>query len=100
MFFFFSFFYFTLLKSTAGFLPRHKFDKHHTALRIIVKRVLRVKILKKQKIRTKYKSIFTSLMAEVHPYREHNHDIQDYLQRYYQVPKQPKQKYISLRREN
>jgi hypothetical protein len=29
-------------------------------------------------------------MAEVHPYREHNHDIQDYLQRYYQVPKQPK----------
>jgi len=38
-------------------------------------------------------------MAEVHPYREHNHDIQDYLQRYYQVPKQPK-KHRSLRREN
>ena len=40
---------FTLLKSTAGFLPRHKFDKHHTAFRTIVKRVLREKILKKKK---------------------------------------------------
>ena len=37
--------YFTLLKSTAGFFPRHKFDKHHTAFRTIVKRVLREKIL-------------------------------------------------------
>ncbi len=33
-------------------------------------------------------------MAEVHPYREHNHDIQDYLQRYYQVPKPPKIIYL------
>ena len=38
---------FTLLKSTAGFFPRHKFDKHHTAFRTIVKRVLREKILNK-----------------------------------------------------
>ena len=47
-FFFYFQFYFniTLIKSTAGFLPRHKFDKHQTAFRTIVKRVLREKILK------------------------------------------------------
>jgi hypothetical protein len=39
--------FFTLLKSTAGFFPRHKFDKHHTAFRTIVNRVFREKILEK-----------------------------------------------------
>ena len=29
-------------------------------------------------------------MAEVHPYREHNHDNQDYHQQYFLMPKQPK----------
>jgi hypothetical protein len=32
----------------------------------------------------------TSIMVEVHLFREHNHDILDCLQRYYQEPKPPK----------
>lgn len=37
----------TLLNSTGGFFPRHKFDKHHTALRVIVKRQFFDNILNK-----------------------------------------------------
>ena len=80
----------TLLKSTGGFFPRHKFDKHQTALRTMVNRALRVKIL-----RTKYtddesmEKMLTSVMVEEHLNREHNHGIRDCLQRCYQEPKPP-----------
>ena len=90
----FSGFVFTLLKSTVGFLPRHKFDKHQTALRTIVKRVLRVKMLQKKK-RERWskcemkKNLLTSTRVEECQYRERSHDTQDCHQRCYQEPKQP-----------
>ena len=83
----------TLLKSTGGLLPRQRFDRHQTALRTIVKRVLRVKTLANETEamvqRATHVQIRTSGVAEGHQCRERSHGIQDYLQRCCRVPRQP-----------